>query len=322
MNAAPRPVDARRVVLLGGSGFVGRALCRRLAAQHPDLRVVVPTRRLDHASALRPLPNVEIVQADVHAGAALQGLLAGADAVVNLIAILHGSERDFNQAHVEFPRQLVAACHAVGLRRVLHVSALGVGVQAPSLYLRSKSQGEAVLQAAGLDLTILRPSVIFGAEDRFLNVFAGLQALAPVMPLGGSSARFQPVWVEDVAEALVRCLAGTPPPLIECAGPQVFTLSELVRLAGRWSGHERPQIPLPDGLTRLQALVLELAPGPTLMSRDNVDSMRVPNVASGTLPGLQALGITPTPMESVMPAVLAGRGPRSHLDRLRAGAGR
>lgn len=324
MNAAPRPVDARRVVVLGGSGFVGRALCRRLAAQRPDLRVVVPTRRLDHAAALRPLPTVEIVAADVHDDGTLQRLLAGADATINLVAILHGSERDFNQAHVDFPRRLVAACQAVGLQRVLHVSALGVGLQAPSLYLRSKAQGEAVLQAGRLDLTILRPSVIFGAEDRFLNVFASLQALVPVLPLGGASSRFQPVWVEDVAEALLRCLAGTPPPppIVECAGPQVCTLSDLVRLAGRWSGHERPQIPLPDGLTRLQALLLELAPGPTLMSRDNVESMRVPNVASGTLPGLQALGITPTPMESVMPAVLAGRGPRSHLDRLRAGAGR
>lgn len=315
-------MNLQRVVVLGGSGFVGRALCRRLAAQRPDLRVVVPTRRPDHAAALRPLPNVEVVQADVHDSATLQGLLAAADAVINLVAILHGNQNDFNRAHVELPRQLVAACRSVGLRRVLHVSALGVGVQAPSLYLRSKAQGEAMLQAGGLDLTLLRPSVIFGAEDRFLNVFAGLQALAPVMPLGGGSARFQPVWVEDVAQALLRSLDGTVPPLFECAGPQVFTLSELVRLAGRWSGHERPQIPLPGGLTRLQALMLELAPGPTLMSRDNVDSMRVPNVASGTLPGLQALGITPTPIESVMPAVLAGRGPRSHLDQLRAGAGR
>jgi uncharacterized protein YbjT (DUF2867 family) len=307
-----------RIVVLGGSGFVGRALCRRLAAHWPALRVLVPTRRLPHAQALRPLPTVDIVQADVNEPSALAPLLAGADAVVNLVAILHGSTAAFNQAHVVLPRQLAAACRAAGVQRLLHVSALGVATDAPSDYLRSKAQGEQVLRDSGLALTLLRPSVIFGAEDRFLNLFAELQALAPVLPLAGSSARFQPVWVEDVAEALVRSLAGPVPPVIECAGPQVFTLSELVRLAGRWSGHERPQIPLPMAMGRLQATLMEWAPGPTLMSRDNIESMRVPNVASGTLPGLAALGITPASIESVMPMLLAGRGGRSHLDGLRA----
>lgn len=307
-----------RIVVFGGSGFVGRALCRRLAASAPACRVVVPTRRLAHAQALRPLPTVDILQADVNDAAALPALLAGADAVVNLVAILHGRPADFEQAHVALPRHLVAACRSAGVRRLLHVSALGVAAEAPSQYLRSKARGEQVLRDSGLALTLLRPSVIFGAEDRFLNLFARLQRLAPVLPLAGSSARFQPVWVEDVAEALVQGLARPVPPLIECAGPQVFTLSELVRLAGRWAGHERPQIPLPEGLGRLQAALMEWAPGPTLMSRDNVDSMRVPNVASGTLPGLAALGITPASIDAVMPALLAGRGGRSHLDGLRA----
>jgi uncharacterized protein YbjT (DUF2867 family) len=310
-----------RIVVLGGSGFVGRALCRRLAARWPALRVLVPTRRLPHAKALRTLPTVDIVPADVNDPAALPALLAGADAVVNLVAILHGSEEAFEQAHVVLPRHLAAASRAAGVGRMVHVSALGVASDAPSMYLRSKARGEQVLRDGGLPLSLLRPSVIFGAEDRFLNLFAELQALAPVLPLAGSSARFQPVWVEDVAEALVRVLAATPgstPPVIECAGPQVLTLSELVRLAGRWAGHERPQIPLPLSLGRLQAALMEWAPGPTLMSRDNVDSMGVPNVAGGTLPGLEALGIAPASVESVMPALLAGRGGRSHLDALRA----
>ena len=310
-----------RIVVLGGSGFVGRALCRRLAARWPALRVLVPTRRLPHAKALRTLPTVDIVPADVNDPAALPALLAGADAVVNLVAILHGSEAAFEQAHVALPRHLAAASRAAGVGRLVHVSALGVASDAPSMYLRSKARGEQVLRDSGLPLSLLRPSVIFGAEDRFLNLCAELQALAPVLPLAGSSARFQPVWVEDVAEALVRVLAATPgstPPVIECAGPQVFTLSELVRLAGRWAGHERPQIPLPLPLGRLQAALMEWAPGPTLMSRDNVDSMSVPNVASGTLPGLESLGMTPASVEAVMPALLAGRGGRSHLDALRA----
>ena len=127
----------QRIVVFGGSGFVGRALCRRLAARHPALRVVVPTRRLDRAAALRPLPTVEIVQADVHDAAALTRLIAGADAVVNLVAILHGSAEAFEQSHVELPRRLASACKAAGVTRLLHVSALGVGAQAPSNYLRS-----------------------------------------------------------------------------------------------------------------------------------------------------------------------------------------
>jgi uncharacterized protein YbjT (DUF2867 family) len=312
----------QRIVVLGGTGFVGRALCRRLSARWPALRVTVATRRPGHAAALRPLPTVDILPADVHDPSALARLLAGADAVVNLVAILHGSSAEFERVHVTLPRQVAAACRTAGIQRLLHVSALGVAADAPSQYLRSKARGEAVLQAAGLHLTLLRPSVIFGAEDRFLNLFADLQAFAPVLPLAGASARFQPVWVEDVAEALVHGLDRPVPPIIECAGPQVFTLSELVRLAGRWSGHERLQIPLPVSIARLQALLMEWAPGPTLMSRDNVDSMRVPNVSGGVLPGLSALGIDAAAVAAVMPAVLSGRGGRSHLDALRAGAGR
>jgi uncharacterized protein YbjT (DUF2867 family) len=312
----------QRVLVLGGSGFVGRALCRRLAATHPALRVIVPTRRLAHAQALRPLPTVEVVAADVHDPATLQTLLRGVDAVINLVAILHGTADEFDRAHVELPRRVAAACRSAAVTRLLHVSALGTGADAPSNYLRSKTRGEQVLREAGLSLSILRPSVIFGAEDRFLNLFADLQALVPVLPLAGARALFQPVWVEDVAEALLRCLAPGAPALLACAGPEVLSLSELVRRAGRWAGHERAQWALPDGLGRLQAALLEWAPGPTLMSRDNFDSMQTPNVAGPDIPGLAALGITPTPMAAVMPDVLAGRGGRSGLERLRRSAGR
>lgn len=296
-----------RVLVLGGSGFVGRALCRRLAARWPGTAVCVPTRHPAATGSLRTLPSVQAIGASVHDDAALSRLVAGCDAVVNLVAILHGREADFEQVHVSLPRRLAQALRTAGVPRLLHVSALGVAERAPSRYLRSKWRGEQVLQQAGLDLTLLRPSVIFGAEDRFLNQFADLQALAPVMPLGGADARFQPVWVDDVAEALVRALAGPVPPIIECAGPRVYTLADLVRLAGRCSGHPRPVLALPERLARLQAFVLEHLPGPTLMSRDNVDSMRVPSVATGSLPGLAALGIEASAIEAVMPQLLARR---------------
>lgn len=314
-----------KVLVLGGTGFVGRSVCERLVERHAGAGLVrVPTRRQMHANRVRALPTVEVVQADVHDDAQLPALLAGVDAVVNLVAILHGSADDFGRVHVQLPQRLARACTAAGVKRLVHVSALGVGPQAPSNYLRSKTAGEAALQAAGLDLTLLRPSVIFGSEDRFLNVFAQLQGVLPVVPLAGSDARFQPVWVEDVASAVVHCLgrADTVGRVFECTGPTVYTLSQLVRLSGRWSGRERPQIPLPAFAGRLQAMVMELLPGEPLMSRDNVDSMKQPNVASGQVPGLEALDITATALEAVAPGYLGDAFGRARLERLRAGAGR
>jgi NADH dehydrogenase len=217
-------------------------------------------------------------------------------------------------------RRLAKACAAAGVAHVLHVSALGVGPGAPSLYLRSKAQGEEVLRASALRTTVLRPSVIFGQGDRFLNLFAALQAFVPVLALSGGSSRFQPVWVEDVAEALVRCMERPTgaDAVIECTGPRVYTLRELVGIAGRYSGRERPVIELPPALGRLQALAMEMAPGTPLMSRDNLLSMQVPSIASGRLHGLDALGITPSSLEAVAPVYLSAHQGAARFSRWRA----
>ena len=310
------------ILVLGGSGFVGSVLCEKLVRRSGGGggRVSVPSRRPARTKHLQILPTVEIVHADVHDDEQLARLLAGRDAVVNLVAILHGSEADFERAHVALPRRLAQACSAAGVHRLVHVSALGADAQAPSMYLRSKAAGEAVLEEAGLALTMLRPSVIFGAGDRFLNLFARLQAVFPVMPLAGAGARFQPVWVDDVAEAIMRALTHptTAGQTLECTGPRVYTLAELVQLAGRWSGHERPVLALPDVLGRLQARMMELLPGEPLMSRDNIRSMQIPNIASGHRPGLAQLGIEATALEAIGPGMLGADAQPNRMNRWRA----
>ncbi|MBI5721811.1 MAG: complex I NDUFA9 subunit family protein [Burkholderiales bacterium] len=310
----------KKVLVLGGSGFVGRSVCEQLVRRYPSLHLVVPTRRAPHAGHLRILPAAEIVVADVHDPVALTALARGCDAVVNLVAILHGKAADFEAVHRRLPETLTRAMHAAGVARLVHVSALGAASYAPSNYLRSKAAGEDALKAGGLAVTILRPSLVFGEGDRLLNLFARLQAIAPVLPLAASHVHFQPVWVEDVAAAIVKVLedpswAGRT---VECCGPQVMSLSEIVRLAGRLSGHERPQIALPWWAARVQAFLLECLPGQPLMSRDNLDSLRVPGVASGRQPGLADLGITPAAIGAVAPGYLApGQGP-ARLDGWRS----
>jgi uncharacterized protein YbjT (DUF2867 family) len=316
----------RKLLVLGGTGFVGSEcvalLVSRMSEDATSARIIVPSRRPARAKALAMLPTVEVPQADVHDDATLARLVAGCDAVVNLVAILHGSAAQFEHVHVALPQRLARACKAAGVQRVVHVSALGVSADAPSDYLATKQRGEDVLHAAGLALTVLRPSIVFGEGDGFLNLFAALQALAPFMPLAGANARMQPVWVRDVAAAIVRCLEddATIGQTYELAGPHEYTLAQLVRLAGSYSGHARAVIPMPMAIGRLQAGLLSLLPGEPLMSADNLESLTVPNVATGKLPGLAALSIAPASLESIAPGYL--RLGRTRMDLFRAWARR
>jgi len=305
----------KRILILGATGFVGRHICTRLS--QAGWSAIVPSRSPAAARHLAGLPRVDVVPGDVHDEATLIRLLAGADAVVNLVAILHGSEAAFEQVHVELPKKLARACAAAGVRRLVQISALGAALDGPSMYQRSKARGEAVLHteaAAGiLDLTVLRPSVIFGAQDKFLNVFAQLQRMFPLIPLAGADTRFQPVWVEDVAAAVMRCLQddATIGQTFEACGPEVFTLRDLVRLAGQYAGvnqgRGRAVFALPMPLARVQAWVMERLPGEPLMSGDNLDSMALDNIASGKVPGLDALGITPAALAAIAPGYLRKR---------------
>ena len=319
----------KKILVLGGSGFVGRHLCEKLV--RASCLVTVPTRRAANASAVQPLPGLTVLTADLFDDTQLRELVNGHDAVVNLVAILHGTEATFERAHVTLPQKIAQACLASGVKRLVHVSALGAELDGPSMYQRSKARGEAVLLAAGLDLTVLRPSVIFGDGDRFLTLFAKLQQLAPLVPLAGASTRFQPVWVEDVAQAIANCLLGAPHlassatvgQRYDLCGPDVMTLAELVRFAGAASGinggRGRPVLPLPDALGRLQASLMRLMPGEPLLSQDNLDSMKIDNVCDGHLPGLAALGIAPAALSAVAPSYLSSA---TELDRFRRTAGR
>jgi NADH dehydrogenase len=296
------------ILLIGGTGFIGTHIAARLCAA--GRRVIVPTRRYTRAKHLLVLPTVQIVEADVFDEATLVRLLTQVDAVINLVGVLHSRPADpwgpaFEHAHVALPRLLARACVKQGVKRVLQMSALGADVNGPSMYSRSKAAGERLLlEADGLQVTAFRPSVVFGPDDKFLNLFAKLQAIAPLMAVGGADTKFQPVYVGDVAQAFVDTLDDPKSvgQVLELVGPHVYTLRELVQLAGKYSGHRRAVIGLPDLIARVQAFMLELLPGPTLMSRDNLDSMKTDNVASGRYPVPPHW--KPTPIEAVAPDYL------------------
>ena len=315
-----------RILVLGGSGFIGSQICEQLTRL--GWHITVPTRHALNAAHVQSLPGLTVIEASVHNSTDLARLMPGHDAVVNLVAVLHGDEARFEQVHVELPGKIASAMKKAGVQRLVHVSALGADAQGPSMYQRSKFQGETVLHNADLDLTVLRPSVVFGAGDHFLNLFADLQSVLPFMPLAGADTRFQPVWVGDVARAVVACLQNPDSvgQTYELCGPEVLSLGQLVHLAGQWAGvnhgQGRPVFGLPHWVGWLQALAMELAPGEPLMSRDNLASMQVDNVATGKRPGLQALGIDPAAAAGVAPGYLGHRGPRSKMDIWRAHAGR
>ena len=301
------------VLVLGGSGFIGRHLVAALAAR--GVRVTVPSRRRERAKpSLILLPTVDVVEADVFAPGTLERLAAGRQAVVNLVGVLH---RDFQRVHVELSQAVVNACRAAGVKRLLHMSALGSSRDAPSEYLRSKALGEEVaLAATDLDVTVFRPSVVFGPEDRFLNLFAQLARLTPVLALACPRAQFQPVYVGDVAQVMAAALGEKESfgRRYDLCGPRRYTLRELIDFVCAVTGRRRLVIGLPHWASLLQAWMLEHLPGP-LMTRDNVLSMQVPNICVD--PALVPPGLMPQPLEAIAPSYLAPSGPRERYPQLR-----
>ena len=341
-----------RICILGGSGFVGTHLVSQLAARGLQVRVL--SRRREMAKELILLPTVEVIEADVHDQQELIQHFRGMDAVINLVGILHEStigradlpsarRGDFHKVHIELPRKIVHACGEAGVHRLLHMSALGANPNARSAYQRSKGIAEALVREAGmkhseheswylngpkfihgygLNVTLFRPSVIFGRGDAFLTMFARLLKLFPVLPLASADTRFAPVHVEDVARAFVDSLDNTATfgQTYELCGSKAYTLQELVRYVGEVTGKPRRIVPLGGLLSYLQAWALEFKPGKKLMTRDNFYAMSVDNVCSGGWPSV--FDFEPATLEAIAPEYLRADTPRARYEGYRESARR
>jgi NADH dehydrogenase len=294
--------------VFGGSGFIGRYVVKRLAAAGHVVRVAV--RDTVAADFLRPMGGVgQIVplRASVTDAAAVGRAVEGAEMVVNLVGILAESRPgDFMRIQGEAPGVIGQAAAAAGVARLVHLSAIGADAASPSLYARSKAAGEATVRAAFPAAVVLRPSVVFGAEDAFFNRFAGLASLLPVMPVIGGDVRMQPVYVGDVADAVIAGLtrADAAGQTYELGGPRVTTLRELQAWILTTIHRRRPLLEMPHWLAERQAQILEKLPG-KLLTRDQLKLLGIDNVVGAEAKGLDALGLTATPLEAVVPAYLA-----------------
>ena len=315
----------RTICVLGGTGFVGRRLCARLARDGHSLRVL--TRYREQHRHLLVLPTVSIVQGDVHDETFLERALEGCDAVINLVGILNEKGRKgegFEKAHAELTRKVLRACKETGVQRLLQMSALKADADnGPSHYLRTKGKAEAAIrleEGPALRSTIFQPSVIFGPEDSFINRFAGLVRLPNYFfVLPSPNARFAPVCVDDVAEAFALALDDhrTWGKTFQLCGPKVMSLREIIGFIARTMGYRRKIIGLGDGLSRMIARIMEFVPGKPL-SMDNYRSLKVHSICDDN--GFSAFGIEPASMEAVVPHYLAGRYERARLSDLRAQA--
>jgi uncharacterized protein YbjT (DUF2867 family) len=294
-------MQVQQVCIIGGSGFIGRHLAHSLSQQ--GIRVTIPTRsRAQRQTDLIVLPNTRLIETRIDGQHALEKLVAGHDAVVNLVGILHGNRQKFEQVHSELSAGLVSACRQTGVRRLVQISALGCSAQSASIYQQTKAAGEQFVMRSDLDWTVLRPSVVFGRGDSFLTLFARLCRILPLLPLAGADTRFQPIWVEDVARAIRASLLNpaTVGQTLDLAGPEQYTLRELVQYIGRISGHPRPVLALPTSLAFLQASLMECLPGNPLMSRDNLRALQYDNISHQDFPET-LLGFRPTALDAVAP---------------------
>jgi uncharacterized protein YbjT (DUF2867 family) len=317
------------VTVFGGSGFIGRHLVRKLASNGAEVRVAV--RDIEAAQFLKPAGNVgQIVpwQTDINVPAQVATAVAGADVVVNLVGVLYErGKRTFQRMHVDAAADVAAAARAAGVKRFIHMSALGADAGSDAAYAQSKAAGEQAASSAFPGATIFRPSVVFGPEDSFFNMFAGLMRFMPVMPVIGAPAmprisfggddlvsidffgdggcKFQPVFVGDVAAAMVHAIddPASSGETYELGGPRVYSFKQIMELLLAVTERKRTLVPVPLGVAEVEAMFLQWLPKP-LLTPDQVKLMQTDNVVSGKLPGLDALGIDAAAAEAILPTYL------------------
>ena len=305
---------ARLATVFGGSGFVGRYIVRQLARD--GRRVNVAVRDAEYAKFLKPMGDVGQVTpmaVSIRDKAAVAAAVSGAEVVINLVGVLYESgNQNFEAIHHQGAKAVAEAAAAAGVARLVHISAIGADAASPSLYARTKAAGEAAVRSAFPGATIFRPSLVFGPEDGFFNRFAGLARVLPALPLfGGGKTRFQPVYVGDVADAVVHALgdAKTAGQTYELGGPTIYTFRQLMELMLREIRRKRCLVSVPFPIARLEARLLQELPVP-LLTVDQVRLLERDNIVAPGTPGLAELGVKPTPVESVIP---------SYLDRFRPG---
>lgn len=292
------------VCVLGGTGFVGNAIVSQLSESGYLVKVL--TRDGHKGKHLTKLKNVQVIECNVLNDNALKLAIQSAHAVINLIGILHETNKvSFESIHAELPKRLAEICTSLGIPRLIHMSALQASDEAPSKYLKSKAKGEQYIaqHVKNLDITIFKPSVIFGPCDNFLNLFAKLIRFLPVILLAKHNAKFQPIYVEDVASAFVQALENklTFGRAFELAGPKVYSLRELIQLVAKALHKKRLIIGLGDQLSYAQAWAMELLPV-KMMTRDNVRSMEVDSVSQEQLPDY--FGFKPKALEAILPTYI------------------
>jgi NADH dehydrogenase len=298
-------MNTNLVTIFGGSGFVGRHTVRALA--RAGWRIKVATRHPARGFFLRPLGavgQIDFVKCDVSDPQSVAQAVAGAQAVINLTGILFEKGQTFEDVQADGATNIAQAASAAGVRALVHVSAIGADLESDSSYAVTKAQGEQAVREAFAGAVVLRPSIIFGPEDGFFNKFAQMARFFPALPLvGGGHTHFQPVFVGDVAQAILAALSRQDGRTYELGGPTVYTFKDLMRLILRETGRSRALIPIPFALASLKAAFLQLLPNP-LLTMDQVRLLKKDNVVSSTAAGLADLGITPTSAEAVIPAYL------------------
>lgn len=294
-------LEGRLICIFGGGGFVGRYMAQALLERGARLRIA--ERNIRNAMHIKPLGNLgqtQFVSADVTRKDSVVRAVHGCDAVVNLVGVLKG---DFTRVHVDGARHVAEAAAAAGCRSLLHLSAIGADSESPSAYGRSKAEGEqAVLQAFPAAI-ILRPSIIFGREDQFVNRFAAMISMLPVVPVIGSATRFQPIFVGDVADVAAKALSH--PELyagqtFELGGPEIISMGDLNRRIARLTGRQRTFVEVPDFAAKLMASLLGPFPGAPITT-DQYRMLQSDNIVAPGAKGLDSFDVAPTPLAAVAP---------------------